>query len=311
MMHLTATPSREVAQMLASATSKWRLNRKAWDALLRVRTRPECPDDNLRELMWDSNPNCGIARERGEKKERERESFPAKSPNLRHCRPTHRTKDWENTRGELASCRPAHPPLEAGGRQPEPERGKLGPREGIPYQTVSRLPVANQDFLGFWTVDILQEGRSQRLAPQKRHMAYLRWHTSCHPVNQVAGTGKVIRRTTSKESALAKHLVTWPAWTWEGHNMQAQPSLRLCGVPKILNLRGLDLRSACNPGPALDSSLAEPPGAWAVQTGKAHTPWAGANPVWPRHCEHSPHKPVIFVCSVPPSPQHDWTSEPK
>ena len=40
----------EVAQTLASATSKWRLNRKAWDALLRVRTGPECPEDNLREL---------------------------------------------------------------------------------------------------------------------------------------------------------------------------------------------------------------------------------------------------------------------
>ena len=26
-------------------------------------------------------------------------------------------------------------------------RGKLGPRDGIPYQTASRLPVANQDFL--------------------------------------------------------------------------------------------------------------------------------------------------------------------
>ena len=33
--------------------------------MLRVRTGPECPEDNLRELMWDSNPNCGIARERG------------------------------------------------------------------------------------------------------------------------------------------------------------------------------------------------------------------------------------------------------
>ena len=38
--------------------------------MLRVRTGPECPEDNLRELMWDSNPNCGIARER---KKRERE----------------------------------------------------------------------------------------------------------------------------------------------------------------------------------------------------------------------------------------------
>ena len=40
----------EVAQMLASATSKWGLNREVLAALLRVRTRPECPEDNLREL---------------------------------------------------------------------------------------------------------------------------------------------------------------------------------------------------------------------------------------------------------------------
>ena len=91
MMHLTATPSREVAQMLASATSKWRLNRKAWDALLRVRTGPECPEDNLRELTGDSNPNHEIARE--EKKEREREPFPVKSSNLRHCQDCSQKKD--------------------------------------------------------------------------------------------------------------------------------------------------------------------------------------------------------------------------
>ena len=42
--------------------------------MLRVRTGPECPEDNLRELMWDSNPNCGIARERGKK-----ENVPLKS----------------------------------------------------------------------------------------------------------------------------------------------------------------------------------------------------------------------------------------
>ena len=36
--------------------------------------------------------------------------------------------------------------------------------------------------------------------------------------------------------------------------MQAQLSLCLCGVPENLNLSGLDLGSARNPGPALDSS---------------------------------------------------------
>ena len=92
-MCLTTTPNEEVAQTLASATSKRGLNREAWAALLRVRNGPECPEDNLRELTWDSNPNFGIARKRGEKKERERENFPVKSSNLRNCWPTHRTKD--------------------------------------------------------------------------------------------------------------------------------------------------------------------------------------------------------------------------
>ena len=47
---LKATPSREAVQILAIATSKWGLDREARAALLRVRTRPECPEGNLREL---------------------------------------------------------------------------------------------------------------------------------------------------------------------------------------------------------------------------------------------------------------------
>ena len=54
------SPSGEAAQMPASATSKRRLGREARAALLRVRTRPECPEGNLRELTWDSKPDCGI-----------------------------------------------------------------------------------------------------------------------------------------------------------------------------------------------------------------------------------------------------------
>ena len=44
------TASRKLSQMLASATSKWGLNREQRAALLRVRTRPECPEGNRREL---------------------------------------------------------------------------------------------------------------------------------------------------------------------------------------------------------------------------------------------------------------------
>ena len=55
------SPSGEAAQMPASATSKWGLGREVGAALLRVRTGPECSEGNLRELTWDSKPDCGIA----------------------------------------------------------------------------------------------------------------------------------------------------------------------------------------------------------------------------------------------------------
>ena len=44
------TPSREAVQTPASTTSKRALGREVCGALLRVRTGPECPEGNLREL---------------------------------------------------------------------------------------------------------------------------------------------------------------------------------------------------------------------------------------------------------------------
>ena len=55
-------------------------------------------------------------------------------------------------------------------------RGNLGPRDGIFHQTVSRLPVANQVFLGSWMVDIWEKS-----APQRRHTTHLRRHSRCIP----------------------------------------------------------------------------------------------------------------------------------
>ena len=49
-MCLTATPSRAVAQTLASPTSKQGWDREESVVLLRVKTRPECLEGNLREL---------------------------------------------------------------------------------------------------------------------------------------------------------------------------------------------------------------------------------------------------------------------
>ena len=55
------SPSGETVQTPAPATSKRGLGREAQAALLRVRTQPEWPESNLRELTWDSKPDSGIA----------------------------------------------------------------------------------------------------------------------------------------------------------------------------------------------------------------------------------------------------------
>ena len=70
-----------------------------------------------------------------------------------------------------ANFLPQQPEAErqAGDSQGQKVRGNLSPRDSILCQTVSRLPVANQVFLGSWTVDICQEGCSQRSAPQRTH----------------------------------------------------------------------------------------------------------------------------------------------
>ena len=58
-MCLMATPSREAVQMFTSATSKQGLDREVRAALLRVRTRPECPEGNLREVTERATQTVG------------------------------------------------------------------------------------------------------------------------------------------------------------------------------------------------------------------------------------------------------------
>ena len=161
--------------------------------------------------------------------------------------------------------------------------------------------IANQDFLGFWMVNIHWEGCSQRPAPQKRHTAHLRRRAHCTPrkLSGWDGGGNKMQPPTEGDCARPGHL---SCLAWEGHKMQAQPSLHLCGVPKNLNLSGLDLGSACNPGPASDSSWQSNLVSEQCRLGKHTRCELGANPVWLNHCEHTS---VILVCTVPPSPQLD------
>ena len=130
-------------------------------ALLRVRTVPECPEGNRRELMPDSNLNCGIARDRINL---------GKALNLGTPRPLPEQKTERSQR--RASWLRTSPSPARGRRQGEGERGKLSPRDGIPYQMANRLPASNQRLLRFWMVDICREGRSQKSASQKGHKAH-------------------------------------------------------------------------------------------------------------------------------------------
>ena len=187
-----AIPRREVAQTLASTFSKRGLNRKVRATLLRVRTRRECPDGNLRELMWESNTNRGIDRERErEEKERDRErkNFCTKSPNLRYCWARSQNKDWANTRGKLAGCEPAYPQLETG-RQAGGSQSRKGansaPEMGFStkLQAGSQLPTKSSWDPGQMTSSGSVAARS---APQKRHMAHLSQYT--HKTKQL-GQGR-------------------------------------------------------------------------------------------------------------------------
>ena len=91
-----------------SASREWGLGRDV--SVLRVRMGLECSEDNLRELMWYSNPDHGIARK---VKIMKKQPFPWKALTL-HGDPwyTHRTKDYTlvNIKGEQADCLLASPP---------------------------------------------------------------------------------------------------------------------------------------------------------------------------------------------------------
>ena len=92
-----------------------------------------------------------------------------------------------------------------GASQSQKARGKLSPRDGILYQTSIRLPLANQDFLGFWMDYICWEGRSQRSALQRKHTGRRSHCTPRKPSGWDREGDKMHR--LPEESVLAKYLV--------------------------------------------------------------------------------------------------------
>ena len=144
-------------------------------------------------------------------RKRERENYPVKSPKLRHCQTRSQNKElreYQRRASRLWTGPSLDTDREAGRGATRARKGQSWPERGILYQTVSRLPVANQDFLGFWTVDIHREGHRQRSPPQKRHKAQLRWARLLPPRKLSPwdhGGDKM--HSQPGEAVLTKHLV--------------------------------------------------------------------------------------------------------
>ena len=166
-----------------------------------------------------------------------------KRSNLRHCRPAHRTKDWANTRGELASCGPAHPLPEAES-QSDNSQSQWGAISAPEIPSSTKLRAGSQLLTkSSWDPRWLTSARRVAARGQlPRGDTQHTWDSvpTAHPGNWVVGPGRWEDLPPSWENVLTKHLLTWAAWTWVGHQTKAQPSLCLCGIPENLNLSSLD-----------------------------------------------------------------------
>ena len=120
--------------------------RRGAGTLLRVRTGTEGPESNWRELSWDSNLNCGIARDR------------EKINQSKHTDGCSQNKGTEKLQRRASLWWTSPSPPEAGGRG----KGKvanLAPEMASPTTLQTSLQFLSKDILRFWMVDIHREGR--------------------------------------------------------------------------------------------------------------------------------------------------------
>ena len=97
-----------------------------------------------------------------------------------------------------------------------------------------------------------------------------------------------------------------PEWLGPGKGKKCTAHLSLYPYKAPKNLSGINLGRV--------HEIQGPLGAVSLQStlepeqcgpGKYMLAWTVTNSVWSIHCEHSPHRPVVFVYSVLPSPQNN------
>ena len=267
--------------MPASATSKWGQNREEPAALLRVRTGPECPEGDRRELLWVTNLNCGTAREREKINRPEHPAGPF----------TEQRKNWaipEKSQPEADRPSPRRR-QEAAGRGKGPTR----PQRRHPHQTANRLPVSNQrppEILDGWH---LPGGSRLETSSPEQTQGTPDWCARKLRLGPRRGEGA---RHPGRER---------PASSWRPELLGGEGTKRRPNRVRVF-VENPNTGTTRHAGPAPWRA------AWSLSSvdGESTRRERGQT-VWSEHCRSSPHRPVTFVCSAPPSPQHDWTREPE
>ena len=149
-------------------------------------------------------------------------------------------------------------------RQKEIGYWYLGPRD-IPYQALSWLTVANDEFLSSWTVHIGQDHNSLWSATLRRHVAHQRLCPLAQEANWMAETREwQKRKLRGMETQLPKrhgphgtvpchYTVTWDFGLGKSTKHIANHCQFPCRAPKCLV--GLDLGNARNTAHTWDSAL--------------------------------------------------------
>ena len=144
-----------------------------------------------------------------------------------------RTKGLSKSREELAGCRPAKPP--GGRKQGGGERGRLCPKDHIPYHTANRPPVSNQ------RLPEILDGRHPTSAVARHRAHALDWRGRKLRLGPRRGKGAPHPgRVRPSSSWLPEPL------GWGRHKTQAQPSLRFCETLEGWNLAQRRARSIEN-----------------------------------------------------------------
>ena len=193
-----------------------------------------------------------------------------KIPNVRHCQACSQKKGLSRAsrlQTSLSSARDRHATAARAGR------GTItAPREAS-YTKLQAGSIANQDFLGFWTVNICREGRSQRSAPQKRHTACLRRCTRCTPRKLSGWDGGGDKSQPSPGGDCAYQAPGHLSCSDLGRAQNTGPTesrpLRSTRVSEPEQLRP---EKCIQPRASLRQFPTEQPRAQAVLKGKAHSP---------------------------------------